>query len=190
MIRQANTTGFRARLRPTFEKLGLIDYMTMTLEVDKLDFIKKLRKQVDESSLGVFSDVGDAFSSSKNEFKGEVDHEGFQIKRKRKFFDTNFNFAVAKGQFRQEREQLAIDIELDAVNKQMQIFYIFIIVFYLAFFGVILTLGRDSSMPLIVLPFMLLHAGMMFGIPFFIMRRSVRRMKYELERELFFIANK
>ncbi|MEL6628917.1 MAG: hypothetical protein AAFQ92_25590, partial [Bacteroidota bacterium] len=100
MIRQANATGFRARLRPTFEKLGLIDYMTMTLEIDKLDFVRKLRKQIDESSLGVFSDVGDAFSSSKNEFKGQVDHEGFQIKRKRKMFDTSFNFAVAKGQFR------------------------------------------------------------------------------------------
>ncbi|MEL6391313.1 MAG: hypothetical protein AAFR97_01085, partial [Bacteroidota bacterium] len=95
-----------------------------------------------------------------------------------------------KGHFRQEREQLIIDIEVDSLSRQMVFFYLIITFAYISLLTTMIAFGSETDIPVFVLPFMLIHAALMFGIPYFLMRRSVKRMKYELERELFFIANK
>lgn len=39
-------------------------------------------------------------------------------------------------------------------------------------------------------PFLFFHAILMFGIPYFIMRRSTQRLKHELEREFYYMTKK
>ncbi|MEM6397399.1 MAG: hypothetical protein AAF741_13710 [Bacteroidota bacterium] len=190
MIQKTPPSDFNSKLKTIWEKLGLIDHLELTFDIEQIEFVKQLKAHVDESNLSLWSDMGDPFSRSKNEFKGIVDQNGFKIKRKKKFFDVNFNLATAEGRFHQERDQLRIDIELNGVAKRLKIFFVFVVLFYAIFFVTIFGLGQSGEVPLFVLPFMLIHAAFMIGIPYFILRRSVKRMKYELERELFFIANK
>ena len=68
-------------------------------------------------------------------------------------------------------------------------FYILILLFYGVFLGVF-TQDAGDNMPGFVLPFVVLHGLFMAGIPYLIMRRGVSKMKYELERELHYIAAK
>lgn len=72
-------------------KLKLIDYLTTDLQLNRTEFIERLSAITDEGTTGMFVDMFDVFSSSKNELKGQVNYDGFTLKRRRRFFDTNMN---------------------------------------------------------------------------------------------------
>jgi hypothetical protein len=173
-------------MREFLKRLKLIDGMKTTLQTSKVEFVSRLYEITDEGSTGMMSDTFDVFSSSKNEFKGQINFDSFRIKRRRRFFDTNMNFAVANGTFTENNGQLTIDTEINGFNNFFIVFYVFLIVFYAIFiFGLI---GNSSTEGFEAIPFVLLHGTFMFGIPYFMMRRSVNRLKYELEREFFYLT--
>ena len=178
-------------MKELLKKLKLIDYLQIELIIQKNDFVNKLRNHVDEGSTGVFSSPFEAFSSSKNEYKGQVGYDGFKIKRKRKFFDTNMNLAVASGTYRQNSEKLIIETEINGFSGMMIPFYLFALVFYSIFIGAFFMAdnikGNGAGF---ALPFIFIHAAFMFGLPYFMMRRSTKRMKHELEREFYYMTKK
>ncbi|HEX5171160.1 MAG TPA: hypothetical protein VFW11_18415, partial [Cyclobacteriaceae bacterium] len=111
---------------------------------------------------------------------------GFKIRRKRKFFDMNMNIAVAQGTYRQRDGVLIIETEINGFHGMFIPFYVIGIVFYI---GMITTISLSGNpMPVFVFPFILFHAAFMFGIPYFMMKRSTKRMKYELEREFYYMT--
>lgn len=168
------------------KRLKLIDNLTTSLQISKAEFVNSLNKITDEGNTGMMSDTFDIFSSSKNEFKGEITPHNFKIKRRRRLFDTNGNFAVANGTFSENNGQLTIETEINGFNNFFIFFYAFLIIFYCIFiFGFLI--GEDKE-GLIAIPFIIFHALFMFGIPYFLMRRSVKRLKYELEREFFYLT--
>ncbi len=167
-------------------RLKLIDTMTTTLPTSKVEFVNRLNEITDEGSTGILSDPFDIFSSSEKEFKGQVNSTGFKIKRRRKFFDTNKNFAVATGTFKEDIGQLTVETTINGYNNFFIVFYVFLLIFYSVF--IIGILFSDAKEVFFVIPFLFLHGIIMFAIPYFIMRRSVKRMKYELEREFFFFT--
>lgn len=178
-------------MKDFLKKIKLIEYLTIELDIQKNEFISTLKESVDEGSTGFMSDSFDVFSSSKNEYKGHVGFENFKIKRRKRFFDTYVNLAVAKGTYRQKENTLIIDTEISGFNGMMIPFYIFILIFYSIF--VIAFLFADNiegASPVLTLLFILIHASFMFGLPYFIMRRSMKRMKHELEREFFYMTKK
>lgn len=182
---------FIIHMRKQLEKLKIIDYLTVELEIPKSDFIYKLKQNIDESDLSYFSNFSDIFSSSNNEYKGFVNSEGFKIKRKKRFFDTNKNIAIATGKFQTKENILIISTEINAFNKIMIPFFIFITIFYLGFvvfFSFNLFTQENNTVPFIVFPFLLLHAVLMYGIPFYMMKKSTANMKRELEREFYFLT--
>ena len=79
------------------KKIKLIQVLTIEIEISKSEFVSKLKEQVDEGSTGIFSNPFEVFSSSKNEYKGSVRFDGFEIKRRKKLFDMNINLSVASG---------------------------------------------------------------------------------------------
>jgi len=173
-------------MKELLKQLKLIDYMSTTLQTSKIAFVNRLNEITDEGSTGIMSDTFDVFSSNKNEFKGQVNLDGFKIKRRRRFFDTNMNFAVATGTFAENNGQLTIDTEINGFNNFFIVFYVLLIVVYSIFFWSFLR--SDNKAGFIVVPFILLHGTLMFGMPYFMMRRSVKRLKYELEREFFYLT--
>jgi len=177
-------------MKSLLRKIKLIDDFNVELNISKLDFYSKLRDQVDVSSLGLFSDMGDLFSSSKNEYKGTVDYDGFKLKRKRRFFDTKMNMATLTGTYRQVSDKLIVESHINGFANVMIVFFVFALLFYSVFIGVFIFGGIGEETSFFVLPFILMHALFMFGIPYFIMRKSVKRFKYDIEREFHFIATK
>ena len=167
-------------MKEFLKKINLIDHLTTELPISKISFADRLHAIVDEGSMGFFSNPFEAFSSSKNEFKGNVNYDGFTIKRRRKFFDTSANFAIATGTFSEQNGKLFVETEINGFGKFFILFYIIIILSYSAISLSILLNSNNNEEPFFVLPFLLLHALLMCGIPYFLMRRSVKRLKYEL----------
>ena len=167
-------------------RLKLIDTLVTTLPLHKLEFVTRLSEITEKGGTGMFSDSFSVFSSSTCEFKGEVNQDGFRIKRRRRMFDTKMNFALASGSFQENNGQLTITTEIKGFNTIFLVFYIFLAIFYSIFIiGMLFAGGRFGLMGI---PFVLLHALFMAGIPYFIMRRSVSRLKYDLEREFFYLT--
>jgi hypothetical protein len=170
-------------------KLKLIGDFSTEIKMEKAAFVNKFKNHVDEGDTGFFPDTLDAFSSSKNEFKGHVGLDYFKIKRRRRFFDMNMNFAIASGSYKQKGESLIIDAEINGFSGIMVPFYLFTIVFYVMFISAFFLADKiEGNGAGFALPFIIIHAAFMFGIPYFMMRRSVTRMKRELEREFYYMT--
>lgn len=174
-------------MKGILKELKLIDHLTTELEIQKSDFVKRFRNNVDEGSTDFISDSFDVFSSSKNEYKGHVGYESFKIKRRRRFFDMNINFALAEGTYQQNDRVLIIHTEIHGFSGIMIPFYIFIIIFY-SIFIVSFALAENVDSEFSSIPFILFHGAFMMGIPYLIMRRSMKRMKHELEREFYYMT--
>ncbi|MFI2743567.1 hypothetical protein ACG2LH_12565 [Zhouia sp. PK063] len=174
-------------MKELLKKLKLIDYLQTELVIQKNDFVNKLRYHVDEGSIGIFSDTFDIFSSSKNEYKGKVSFNGFKIKRRRRFFDMNMNMAVATGTYSQKDDKLIISTEINGFHGMMIPFYIFCIIIYGIFIIGFLSADEIGENAL-GFAFIIIHAAFMMGLPYFIMRRSTKRLKHELEREFFYLT--
>ena len=173
-------------MKEFLKRIKLIDSMTTTLQTSKVEFVNRLKEIIDEGNTGMMSDTFDVFLSSKNEFKGQINFNSFKVQRRRRVFDTNMNFAVANGTFTENNGQLTIETEINSFNNFFIIFYAFLIIFYSIFF--LDFLDSDNNGEFIAIPFILLHGTFMFGLPYFMMRRSVKRLKYELEREFFYLT--
>ena len=170
-------------------KLKLLKESTIELPVEKYDFVSILKSHVDEKDLGYFSDMGDVFYSSDAEYKGRINSYGFELKKRRKFFDYNMNFALAKGHFNQQGDILQINMEINAFTNPIKLLFIIVPIFYL--FSIVMIIAQgEAETSMAIIPLLLFHALFMFGIPYFIMRRSVNRMKYDLERDLYFMLKK
>jgi hypothetical protein len=179
-------------MKEFLKRLKLIDHLTTELQISKSDFVKKLKEHVDEGDTGVFLSAFEVFSSSKKEYKGTIGYEGFKIRKRRKLFEMNMTSAIAEGKFNQRDELLNIETEINGFHRMYILFYAFGIVFYPVF---ILSVAfaentGTASVMLTVIPFLLVHGAFMFGMPYFFMRRSTKRMKYDLEREFFYMTKK
>jgi hypothetical protein len=171
------------------EKYKLIDYHTTELEIDKMEFVKRLRKAVDEGSTGAIGNPFEAFSSSDNDFIGQVTSDKFEFRRRRKMFEPKVRMAYVTGKYVQERDRLIITSKIYGIGKALKVFFIAIAGFYLLFTILILFASTtDSDFPFFIALFIIPHAALMFGIPFFMARYAVRRMKKDLEREFHYIA--
>ena len=178
-------------MKEFLEKIRLIEHLTTEVEIQKSEFVATLERNVDKGGLDFFSDAFDVFSSSKNEYKGHVGPAGFKIKKRRRLFDMHMSLAVASGSYRQRDEKLVIETEINGFSGIMIPFYLFAILFYSIFIvAFIFTDGIKGDTSWFALPFILLHAAFMFGIPYFIMRRSAKRMKHDLEREFYYLTKK
>ncbi|AYB29317.1 hypothetical protein [Chryseolinea soli] len=165
------------------KKIGLADSFQMELPIDKTDFVNTLAANLDEPGYSFF----EVFSSSKNRYKGKIKNDRFEMARRVRFFETNFNNARTNGSFSQTGDKLIIDIEVIGFHNVMIPFLIcFVIIYGIAFSSFFLS-GGPGKMDVIALPFLILHAAFMLGIPYLLLRRSVRTAKYEIERDLFFM---
>lgn len=176
-------------MKDFLRKIKLVDSFTTEIEIEKSVFVNTFRKYVDEGSTGLWFSSFEAFSSSKNEFKGNVGFDGFKIRRRSRLFDMNGAMAIAQGTFRQKDNVLVIDTEINGFHGMFIPYYLFVSVFY-AIFIVMTILGGNNFMPFFIFPFIIIHAAFIFGIPYLIMRRSTRRMKYDLEREFYYMTRK
>ena len=172
------------------QKLKIIENISIELPISKLDFMNKFRANVEYSDLNFSPFEGfEAFSSSRFEYKGNITERGFELKKRRKLFDTNYSFARASGTFRESFDKLIITTKINAFRKKMYFFLAFIILFD-SLILLSIFFGDNAEFPFFIFPFILIHAVFMIGIPYFVMRRSVKRMAYDLERDFHYWVTK
>jgi hypothetical protein len=164
-------------------KIRLIEDMNITLPIGKQAFIQTLRTHVDPPSFGLFS----VFEGGKNEYKGTVTENGFELRRRRRMFDSKLSISRSVGLVSQSGNQLQIDIMIKGYNGYILFMIIMFIVVY--GIGIVATLfaGLQNDKIFWGAPFILIHATVMIGIFYAVVRRGVRRTKYDLERDLYFM---
>lgn len=165
-------------------KLGLVDHLTVELPIEKMEYVQRLRQQVDAGG----NDFFEVFSSSKNVYKGRVDLKGFELRKRRRFFDMRRNYSKATGTFTQLGGTLRIETVINGFHWSLILLYVVAILAYVTFFVFFLMADHGGEeVPNFVLPFILVHALLMLGLPYLFMRRNVKWMKHDLERELHFV---
>jgi hypothetical protein len=177
-----------AIMKNYLRQFGLIDTLRIELPISKAEFVGILKKNID-----THTNFFEAFSSSKNIYKGSVNASGFELKRRKRPFDTKYHAATAKGSFTQLGDTLRIDIEINGFSTAMMVFYLLGLLIYSFFIVFILFVNNSpgvDEIPGFILPFILLHAALMFTIPYFVLKRGVKRMKHNLEREIYFMTKK
>jgi hypothetical protein len=175
-------------MKSLLERLKLIDHLTTEISIDKRDFVEKLKKNVDQGNTGTLFSAFEAFSSSKNEYKGTVTPDTFKLRRRRKMFDMNRSLAIAEGNFRQKENLLIIEATISGFRNIFIPFIVIVLLFYAASAVSFFLYGNAGALMWLILPVLLVHASLMLGIPYFIMRKSVSRMKYELERDFYYMT--
>ncbi len=172
-------------------KIKLIDDFSFELRTTKHEFISALKSNIDEADIdGFFSTAFETFSSSKNLFKGKVSHSGFRIRKRKRFFDRQFALARATGNYRENTDSLLVHGTLNGWSNYMFLFFGIAALFYLIFISAFIFGEMDDPLSFMALPFILIHAAFMFGIPYFAMRSGVKKLKQDIEREFHFIISK
>ena len=120
-------------------------------------------------------------------YKGNIQNPNFKIQKKPQLFNNRKQSAVGTGKVIEGINDVKIDIEINGFTTLMKFFFIFIAFFYLVFLlGFGFATLSNSEFPFFVLPILLIHACFMIGIPFFVMKSSVKNFKQEIEREFHF----
>lgn len=175
------------------KKIKLLDEFNISLNIDKNKFSSEFRNQVEEKDIdGLFSSAFEVFSSNKKKYKGFVNFNEFKIRKKRSFGNRKFGNIKAKGRFIQNGEKLKISTEIRGWNNFMLIYFGVILVFYVVFLSFFL-IGFDSSSNIsfyFFIPFIAIHALLMFGLPIYQIRKGVASLKQDLEREFHFVVSK
>ncbi len=86
------------------------------------------------------------------------------------------------------------DVEINGFKKKMIFFYIFGIIFYVIFI-VCMSFSFSSTdngfgLSIAFIPLILVHAAFMFFLPYYMMKRGVKKLKNELEKEFFYYTKK
>lgn len=156
----------------------------MELFIDQADFINILMANLDAPGFNPF----EAFSSSKNVYKGTIRDNRFEITRKRRWFDTNFSIIKTKGNFMHASGKLIIDMEVNAFRNVMIPSLVFFVILYgILFSSFFFFFDLRREMIFVSALILILHAMFALGLLYFNLRKGVRTTKYEIGRDLLFM---
>lgn len=168
-------------------KIHLIEDLIIEIPVSKNDFITAFKKNVDYSNLSFGNSLFEAFESSKNNYKGHIDNQRFKIRKRRKFFDTNRSYTVCEGTITEQINGILIKAELVGFNKK----WLFLIPLLLLFYTIFLfNFALIDDTPNFFVIFIVIHAMLMFGIPYFLIRNSIKSTRYNLECDFHYWVSK
>lgn len=159
--------------------LNLIQEINIELQISKSDFTKKFKENVDEPNLGF--EPFEMFSSSKNNYKGNIGNTGFELEKRWKLFNPSYFITKATGIFTEETDRLTTKITIE-LQKKIFFFMGILALFYITSLTGFLYID-DISVLFAMLPFILLYTALLLGIPYFIIKLSVKKMVSDLEKD-------
>jgi hypothetical protein len=166
-------------------KMKLTDSLTVTLPIGQKAFIKKLSAITEKGDFGVFAPTFEVFTDSHKIYKGYIYENTFRIRRKRQIFDQNPHLAYAEGTVIEDGHNIIVEVDISSFNFQLFLLVI-VWIFMLSLFFVGLSIGDKSPIyNYLLLGFFGLFSFLIF---YMMLRRSVSKLKYELERELFYLS--
>lgn len=165
-------------------RIGLVQDFQLTMNVSKSDFIRALIANLDEPQADFF----DVFSRSKALYKGKVQNDQFTMKRKRRFLDSHFRSAKVTGNITTKNDTLILDIQISGFHKMFLALAALLVVFYSFAFSAMFVSNSSEVPKTFVTLFILAHATIMLAIPYFMMKRSIKTTREDLEREFFYMV--
>jgi len=174
-------------MKEFLKRIKLINKFTIVLYLNRSEFVDQLSAITELKAKGTFLNAFDMFSADRYQYKGRVTYDGFKISQQKRFYDTNMNPAVASGILYEENGQLTSETEINGFNNYFILIYAALFVFYTVFLFGIAT-SKNNSFIAIPLLFVFLHGTTLFSMLYLIMKRNVKKMKYDLERDFFYLT--
>ena len=156
----------------------------MTLDMDKGDFLKLLHENIDEDT-GI--QLFESLNTKLKPYKGLIKPSGFQLKRRRRMFESNSEMARIKGTLKTDLRQTVLTTHIGFDELTMKAIFGLLIFVYAGVLVVLLSTSAGDEIswfPLLILG----HGLLIFGILYFVLRYqirvSTRRFKRFLEEVL------
>ena len=172
-------------MKAFLRKIKIIDSFTMTLPMPQQAFVAKLAAITELGSTRMFVSPFALFSSRDWAYVGVVTDESFKIQRHGRYLDANGSAVTASGTLTEENGQVRIETELNAAYTFL--FNAFVIVLPLGI-GIAAPIIFPNKESLLISLLMTIIFGFVSLMFYFSVRRSVERMKEDLERAFFYLT--
>lgn len=167
------------------KRLKLVQDIEVELKTSKKKFIQNLKNNVDDEEINFRTSLLDVFSSALSKYKGKVGFKGFTLKRRSRLFDLGKGIAVVNGDYIEKGSTLLVMAKVNGFQGGMKLYYILMALFYLFFITSIMNsisaLRADELSFTILMT--ILQMIFFFGMPYLIMRRSIRYLSNEIEKD-------
>ena len=164
-----------------FKSIGLYDSLSLKISIQKEELIHRLSKITYETNSTFISLIKDSTIPTRFEYRGMIDEDRFILKRRRRFFDINMNYHVMIGKLSDNHDTTSVFIEF--TPPFFQIFTPVLIVLF-SLLLIVNIEDKELSFLFIVIPAIIIISQ------YFVLKREIRRGKYDFERELPHITQK
>lgn len=161
--------------------IKIIQNQTIELEVSKKDFIKAFKHNIGEQKSELYEVLEKTFKTKKSNYIGKIDFNEFYLKKRNHFFDTDKNTSVVKGKFIQRGQYLRIITEIQGVSYfKFAIYAILAIGYSCIMFVSSQNILKKTGNYLYLVLFVVFHSSIIFGLPYFIIKKRIKRMETEM----------
>ncbi|WP_294296714.1 hypothetical protein [uncultured Chryseobacterium sp.] len=164
-----------------YKNIGLYESLVLSMEMDPSDFTKSLRKITYKTNPTFLSLVPDNGIPTRFEYRGMVNQHNFRIKRRLHFFDFHVLHVLIKGKIAEENNKILVTVVF--IPFFHHLFALLFVFLTSTLIGLDL-MKENSNFIFAVLPFIVIM------ILYFKLKRSLKKDRYDFERELHFILRK
>ena len=188
------------QVKKILKKLDLIESFTTELDIQKDDFIKELKNQVEEANIGLFlfsSSFIEVFSSSNKKFKGQVKDGYFKIRKRLSFSDMNHSSIIASGSFKQKNDKLVIETEIMGFYGLKFFIYGYVLIMILILsiilffmFYIFMADNIELTVKFIAVFFLFLQLLFAIGFPYLLFTQSMNSLKDDIKNLFYHMQKK
>ena len=161
--------------------IKIIQNQVLELEVSKKDFIRAFKHNVGEEKIELYDIIEKAFQIKKGNYVGEIDLNGFYIKKRNHYLDTDKNTCTVKGQLKQTGKTLKIETNIQGVSYfKLAIYTIFTVGYCYMIFASSQNIINKTGNYFFIFLYIIFHSSIIFGLPYFIITNRIKRMKTEI----------
>ncbi|CAD7798084.1 hypothetical protein CHRY9390_00278 [Chryseobacterium aquaeductus] len=164
-----------------YKNIGLYEYQTFEIEMNKSEFLEHLKKITYKTNSSFISFIPDHGIPTRFEYRGFVTKDNFIIKRRKRFFDYNIFPSIIKGVISEKNNVTLIKIEFTPFSIHLLPLVLAPLLFLLI---AIFEIRNEENYFMIAVPIILAVSQ------YFILKKNIKRDKYDFERELNFIVRK
>lgn len=164
-----------------YKSIGLYESLALIIEMNPSDFTESLRKITYKTSTSFLSLVPDNGIPTRFKYHGMINQDDFIIKRRLQFFDFRVLHVLIKGKIAKENNKTLVTVVfLPFFHHLFALLFVFITSTLIS----LDLIKGNSNLIFAVLPLT------MTIILYFKLKRSLKKDKYDVERELYFISKK
>lgn len=162
------------------KKLYLKEELNFELNADIHDFIIFMNKKTDTND----NNIARLFSPENCDYIGEIKHNSFLLKRSKNIMETVPNIARIRGAINIEADKLNIHADVMAIYDRKIFSAIALVLAYFIF--ILLPLASKDFLGMNIwyyLIYFLIDTLLILGFPYFLMRGSMKRLKYHITED-------